>query len=637
MAGVAHDAHRISYAWMVALLVPLAVAIGLYSPVADAGFAFDDRFAITGNPLIDGHAAWSEAFTRNFWGDRPGFEHLASWRPLTVLSLRPQYAGGEGATAMHVGNLALHLMVVLSLSLTLVFANRERWWVAGAVGLAAAGHPVFSEAVASVVGRGDLLAGLLGLWALTLWQRRVGWALVVFALALSSKETALMMVAGALAQALWRRRWGPAGALAGLTIVWFVLRHLAVGGAEVGIDPLDNPLAEGGSGTRLVGGLGVVGRYASWMLTPQPIAADYAATVDLASGGYPFIGALALLGLGLVSWRALRDGWGGQLGPAGWLAGLAGLLLLSNLLVLLPTPVAGRLAYVPALAVLLGLGATLATAKSVRGAAIGAGVVAFLGAVGALTTVDQVAAWQNERALFEHSVAIEPASVKARVNLARELRRAGESEAAEAHLRAVLEAVPNHPSAQINLALVADEAGRGDEAWALALAGAEAERRPGRGASNVCAFGVTRPGVDLDLVQRHCLSAIAGLPNVVEPRVNLARLLARRGAKEDAEARFRDVLAARPDDPFALGHFIGFLAQSRRFEEAVPLQERVLAARSDDPEARRNLVALLVQAGGQARHRGDVELACAHARRALELAPAVPQVRAAAARLCPGS
>ena len=101
-----------------ALAVPTLVALLSYWGIWNAGFCFDDPMAIVTNPLVNGEAGWLDAFTSNFWGDRPGFEHLQSWRPLTVLDLRLDHVASGGAPwSFHVGNLILLAMLATAMML----------------------------------------------------------------------------------------------------------------------------------------------------------------------------------------------------------------------------------------------------------------------------------------------------------------------------------------------------------------------------------------------------------------------------------------------------------------------------------------------------------------------------------------
>jgi Flp pilus assembly protein TadD len=176
------------------LLAPLlvgAVAALCYANSLNGAFVFDDE-ALVASPDVRLQTPTSAVFANDFWGHPIDSPHShKSYRPLTILSFRLNVwlvregwladddaaaAGGSGAAAttalgvtpfwFHAGNVALHAAVSVMV-----------WWVALAVlggdALAAAAaalcfavHPVHCDAVASVVGRAELLSALCAAAAL---------------------------------------------------------------------------------------------------------------------------------------------------------------------------------------------------------------------------------------------------------------------------------------------------------------------------------------------------------------------------------------------------------------------------------------------------------------------------------------
>ncbi|MGM0578688.1 MAG: tetratricopeptide repeat protein [Myxococcota bacterium] len=614
------------------LLPPLAAAI-LYAGVLEAGFAYDDPVAVSRNPLVDGRAPWTEAFTRNFWGDRPGFEHLASWRPLTVLSLRMDHRVGEGdPRPFHRTNLVLHLLAVL---LTLAVALRVGLPppVAMAVGMMVAVHPAFSEAVTSVVGRGDLLAGALALAGLRVLHRSGAAAAALLGLALLSKETAVVAVAAAVVLALLDRRRAVAAVLVLLVVGWYAARASAVGYLGGAVPALDNPLAGLAPAERLPEAVAIVGRYVGWWVVPQPIAADYGPDVALAgdAGSYVWLGGAALLGLAVAWVLALRRGW--RAAAVGLTLAGAALVLLSNALVVLPTPLAGRLAWWPGLGLSLALGGALAGLRRPADMAGGAAVGIWL-VVAAPVTLAQVSAWQGDAPLFATSMQIVPDSVKTRLNHARQRLEAGAPEEAAHHLRVILDRRPDHRLALLNLALALERLGRHDAAWEAAKRAVEAEKRPGRATANLCALGLTREEVDPEWLVETCRRGARAVSDRVEPAVNLARALARAGLVDAAEAQWGEVSSRWPDAPFATGHRVGYLVSRGRLDRAISLQRRLVQS-SGAPRHTKNLVALLLRRARSLAEAGRADEACRLAREARDLAAGVDAVAKRARALCP--
>jgi tetratricopeptide (TPR) repeat protein len=483
------------------------------------------------------------------------------------------------------------------------------------------------------VGKGDLLAAFLGLAGLLVSGRSFAAGLAICVAALLAKESAVVfaLALGVLALADGERRRALA---VGLTIaVWYGLRALVLDGNTGAISPLDNPLVAVDGLPRAVAGFAVMGRYLSWWLAPQAVAPDYAAGVNLADQAHAALwlglGGMAVLGALFVRAWVARD----RLLLASLTVAGASLLLLSNAVMTLPTPLAGRLA-VP-----VGLGLTFAAAVGVsrlparwRPALLGVAIAWLL--VGVPATRTMVDAWASDRALFAHSVEVLPDSARGRTNHAKQLIDAGEVTEAEAHLRAVLVRTPDYPLALQNLAVALSRQGRREDAWPIAIRAANVETRPGRARANLCDLAADRKTLDADEAAKICRAATEALPDVPEPRANLARSLARGMRFEEAEAVWIYAVEHHPSSAFVLGHRVSYLLGRGRLGSALPVQRALLAAASSDPQHRRNLVALLLQRSAQLAKTGERPAACEVAREAGEIAPGAPPVEARIRTLC---
>ena len=615
------------------LAVPALVAVLSYWGIWHAGFCFDDPMAILNNPLVNGQAGWLDAFTSNFWGDRPGFEHLQSWRPLTVLDLRIDYAVGQGAPwAFHMGNLILLAMLA---TLMMIVAHRVGLGTNTSlmVGVIVAAHPVFSEAVVSNVGKGDLLGALIGLLGLLLAGRWFAVGLALCICALLAKESAVVFALALGALSLLGRHWGRSLAVGLSLALWYGARAWVLDSGAVTLSPLDNPLVELEGGPRVVAAFAVIGRYLSWWLAPQAIAPDYAAGVHLADSSHAavWLGAGGLAILAALWVRAWRTGDRPLLGAL-TVVGTT-LVLLSNLVLLLPTPLAGRLA-VP-----VGLGLTFAAALgasrlAARWRPLALGMAAVWLVAGVPATGAMVDAWHSDASLFALSVERVPESARGRTNHANQLIEQGAYADAEAHLRGVLARTPEYPLALQNLSVALARQGRRGDAWPIALRALEAEPRPGRARANVCDLAVDRETLDADEAARLCREAMEVLPEAPEPRANLARALARGMRFEEAEAVWTHALELFPRSVFVLGHRVTFLLGRGRLDRGVKVQRALAGVAPTDPQHRRNLVALLLQHAGQLSRQGRSVEACDAAEEAGELAPGAPPVEALMRRIC---
>jgi len=214
--------------WMVILLVA-AATVALYAPSLSGGFLADDVFYLRMLSVGDG------ALARAFSGPLLGSRETAFYRPLPLASLAVESAlwGTDRAVGFRLVNLLLHLanaLLVGSIAARVLARDGHPAPAPGALaGALFALHPLAPEAVAWISGRFDLLATLFTLLSLRLaiaalgGHRRtarpgrttrwpaLGLALVCFAAALASKESAIGLPLAVAAWAALGER-APAGA-----------------------------------------------------------------------------------------------------------------------------------------------------------------------------------------------------------------------------------------------------------------------------------------------------------------------------------------------------------------------------------------------------------------------------------------
>ena len=161
------------------------VAVALYLPTVRYGFVQDDRAIIASNPAAHSVGAALRAFDDPYWPRETG---AGLYRPLTILSYAVDWTVSGGRPGwLHVMNALWHGLATVLLVLLLA-----RWLAplgASVAGLVFAWHPVHVEAVASLVGRAELLVAV-GILGAVLAARRGQWAVAVLcaALAMFSKE-----------------------------------------------------------------------------------------------------------------------------------------------------------------------------------------------------------------------------------------------------------------------------------------------------------------------------------------------------------------------------------------------------------------------------------------------------------------
>ena len=206
----------------------------------------DDREVVLQNPVINGAANASDAFSRDYT------EHLGDsgqWRPLSALSLRLDHTlfGPLSSTPWHVINILLQLLTV-----TTAWLLSRRINPAGlALGiLFFATHPILSNSVAWVSGRPAMLCVLLGLTAANLhaWvlSKRVKpslqalSALLATILPLLAKEDGVLFVLLLLYLTVKAETGARLANILGIFIAvtaWLVARGLALGAFSFGAHP----------------------------------------------------------------------------------------------------------------------------------------------------------------------------------------------------------------------------------------------------------------------------------------------------------------------------------------------------------------------------------------------------------------
>jgi protein O-mannosyl-transferase len=176
-------------------IVTTVTALVTYAIALKNGFAFDDVVLIPNDPRVT-NGQLTALITTPYWNDAA----LSLYRPLTSLTFGLDWFIAQGsATWFHFTNIVWHMAAS-----ALVYALLLRYFsvVSALVGAALfAAHPVHVEAVANVVGRGELIAATFVLLGCVLWCRipqRAARATIISAiyfLALCGKEGAAVMPA----------------------------------------------------------------------------------------------------------------------------------------------------------------------------------------------------------------------------------------------------------------------------------------------------------------------------------------------------------------------------------------------------------------------------------------------------------
>ncbi len=545
----------------VELLAVILAGLAAFAPSLRNELVFDDRGIILENPLVTGHR-WLELFRVSYWG------HLREsyvYRPLTVASFTANhFLGGADPAGFHAVNIVLHAAVCALLYLVLrrVFPRSPAIFFAAAL---FALHPVHAEAVASVVGRGELLAAGFVLAALLVhlsWDHRLSPVPVsaLFAVALISKETAVALGPALLLADLLRQRDSPKfsfrelarrvaptyAAIAGTTVGWLLLRRSILGASSFYVSFLDNPVGRSPAVTRIATGIGYFVTNLRLMVWPQPLSADYsyAAVVPLSAGSARFgFGALLLAGIVFAAWKCWRRD---NEVAFGLLLLLASWLPVSNIFFPIGTVVAERLLYIPSMGIALVAGRLLARLLTESGSpALRPGRVAttllILGTVCLPVAWSASNAWKDDESLWRAAVAASPRSAKAQGNLASVLLGLDRNEEARESLERALAILPSSAESRGNLGLAL-----------LRL------KRPTEAA-------------------RELEKALVSLPDDANARVNLSKAKMMLGDRSGAKTEIERAIAKHPSSADAVRMLGTIELAEGRWEEAAAALERTLS------------------------------------------------------------
>ena len=476
------------------------VAVALYLPTVRYGFVQDDRAIIASNPAAHSVGAALRAFDDPYWPRETG---AGLYRPLTILSYAVDWTVSGGRPGwLHVMNALWHGLATVLLVLLLA-----RWLAplgASVAGLVFAWHPVHVEAVASLVGRAELLVAV-GILGAVLAARRGQWAVAVLcaALAMFSKEHGVIVGVVILLDR-WlqgsEERPYPVGfgiALAVVTI-GFLAAWLAVG--WVGESDQAAVFYDRGTWGRLAIALPALLRAAMLLIWPASLSVDYNPQVLPARTGMSIaavLGLFLLVGIPALAIRCRRRA--PAISFAAWIAALS-YLPTANLFFSAGVVLAERNLYLAAAlpAALVGWAATWVAARcGPRPAAVAVAIVAIICGWRSLA---RLPAWRDNRSQLVTLLAEHPESYRAHASAAGVLAGTGDTAAARRQYRMADSIFPD--DRYLNGANAIFLIGIGDTAAAVPLI--DRGRR-----SNIGERMTLRARFLLELARRHPANATA--------------------------------------------------------------------------------------------------------------------------------
>lgn len=578
-----------------------AVALVAYANSLGNGFAYDDNLIVTASPVVT-EGRMSEALLGPYWYGAP--EGGGLYRPVTLGSFVAEWqAWGGSPLGFHAVNVVAHVVVcllVLALLTTLVPLVPA---LAGSILFAV--HPVHAEAVANVVGRGEMYAAIPYLSACLVFLHprlhaeehrplRLGLISLLYLVGLGAKEGAVTLPGALLvlevcrrsALPLRRRIMGDLPLLASLTAVLagYLMLRMSVLGTMTG-EAAAPALIGLSTAERILTAVSVWPQYARLLFFPLSLSADYSPAVLLIARGVGadvILGALTLLASAGLGWMAWRRGAPLVAGGIAWFA--VTILPVSNLFFSAGLLLGERTLYLPS----VGLSMAVAGAWPLAIAAIPAhrrrwalGTLVVVG-LGLLTrTLARNPSWYSTFTVMNTLAQDHPESATALRTRAMGLERVGEPDAAAELWRATTTVLPNHYGYLVESARFFGKVGLWGEADAL-LERAIALSPSDPSAYRVRAEHFLRQGLGREAHR----VALQGLAAAGSDRELWALVSESYIAKGDLEAAVRARRAALGRDPGSSrdwGRLADLLQALDRTQDAQAARDRAetLAAASD--------------------------------------------------------
>lgn len=610
------------------MAVVLAATVWVYWPALDGGFLWDDAEQFAAVPAVQSPSGWWRVWYPI--SAAPRFD-TPQFYPLSFSVFWAMYqVFGEWTPVYHWLNLLLHLGNT-ALLLAIFRRFEPRWAIFGAAFFAL--HPVLVPAVAWMCQLRNLLSLHLALWATWFWiddeiqrQRRTYClALGSFMLAMLAKTAvAPLPLVLYVAYTAYQPRRGRARELAPMLAISLVLGIVTVVYERSTGAAGETFAASWGERVARIGWLGWFHLrqalfpfgtsfvYPRWSIDPERWT-TYLPTA---------LGALALAAA--IAWD-LRRRTGLAVCLVCYLLLLSPVLGLFNVYFMQYAWVADHWQYpaLPALAAAIVLALRqLAETRWLRPAV---GIVVAALAVNAWLAHGRAALFDNQRLLWEdtlaknpggwlpnnnfgyllehdgelaeahehyqRALATEPGNAKTLFNLARLYRRLGDYASAEAALREAIDKHPEAVAARLSMTALLIEQQR--FAAAVEAARAILQREPNHAGAHynlgVALAALGQPGE----AAKNFAAAVDAEPDFIEARRRLASVCLTSGRLDEAIEHFRAWAALAPDDGMARFGLASALDAADQPAAAVDAYRDALRLRPQWPEAANNLAAIL--------------------------------------------
>lgn len=577
--------------------VALVGTLVAYFPALNGDFLWDDAGHVTNPALQPWSGLWRIWFEVGATQQYYPLLHTAFWFEHQLW--------GDAPVGYHLVNVLWH-----ATSACLLTSILRRLEIHGAVlaALVFALHPVCVESVAWISEQKNTLSTVFCLAAVLAWLRfederrpaRYVGASLWFLAALLTKTVTATLPAALLVVAWWRRGrlswrgdvrpllpWLVFGVAAGLGTAWFESEQIGASGDAFTLGAVERGLLAGR----------VVWFYLGKLLWPVDLTFFYPRwTIDATIAWQWLFPIAALLLLAGLVWWCRRDRaplaaallFGGTLFPV---------LGFVNVYPFLFSYVADHFQYLASIGLI-----TFAAAAATRGFALlkwprwsgpamAAGVLVILGGL----TWRQSGMYRDVVVLYETTLARNPTSWVAHLNLGSALDEAGQTEASLPHLQRAFQLKPDHPETLNSLGNVLNRLGRSGEALPLLERAVQIQPRFADAHNtlgvSLMALGRTENGM------AEFKRAVEINPRLAIARVNLGWALANSKRVDDAIAQFEQARRLQPGSADLESKWGLTLALQGRTAEATSHFSRAVELQPDNADLRFMLGSALTEIG----------------------------------------
>lgn len=410
------------------LLAAIALSFLIYGNSIRGNFVFDDMVVVQERPDLKNLGNFFSLFVSPYHPINP---QSSLFRPLTTASYMLNYAVlGNSPAGFHVVNIILHgLCSFLAFMLVLKLSGSRRLAYFSVILFLT--HPLHTEAVASIVGRAELLAFFWGMLAILLFiKNRPFLSVGFFFLAILSKEVAFgLLPVMFLIDWFWR---GVNFKLVVKKIVWYLiptgayllLRYFALGTnifSNTITNYAENPLKFLPWPERIATAFKVLALYLYKLIWPVKLSADYSYNaIGLVKN--IFVSPMALLGLAVLALLIFISFYPRTRKSIVGLAAalfLGPFLIFGNILIPVGTIMAERLMYLSSLGFMVFLALILVRLgeRSVFLKKLSVFLVVIISLLFSARTIARNEDWLTNWSIFSASAKTSPESALSRYSL----------------------------------------------------------------------------------------------------------------------------------------------------------------------------------------------------------------------------